>query len=180
MRRSLMAAVVLVASCTSSTPLPGPMFVSEGAHHVTTITIVAVAATEEAAQYSALVRPGADAMRDAPGNISVSILRRPAGNDVELTIIAEWTSADRVRRCHGDPKCARLLETSSTRDFDVLFEAIEVEPLPEGTVQPVAPGGAGAPVIERKKGGSYDHKGSGGESDATTDRAAASPDSGPR
>jgi hypothetical protein len=131
-RAEFIAALFLAAACTSAQPHPGPMFLAEGGRHVATITVLSVHRADEEAQYANVIRPGVEAMQSAPGNISVSILRRPAGDDVELTVIAEWTVQERALHCQRDARCGKLLQTSPTEDFDVLFEALQIDSLPEG------------------------------------------------
>lgn len=111
--RSLALLAVLCAGCAAVTARPGASYVAEGLHHVLTTAVVARDAD------GAAVEVMLQSLRDAPGNLAVMLLRR----DGELTIVAEWRSADDARHAGGAL-------------FEVLFEAADFERL-EVTVEEV-------------------------------------------
>lgn len=131
------AAVALVLTlfapgCGSSTGAVtnGPLFVAEGVHHFTAMTVFPVQGESETARQQAVIRTGMQTMRATPGNLAVSLLRRNRGDGIELALISEWRSQSDARQCSRNPDCAALLDGRTVQEFEVLFEATQFEVVP--------------------------------------------------
>jgi quinol monooxygenase YgiN len=125
MRRiQLLVALLIATGCRTVPSPPGPLFVAEGIHHFEVVT--AVAPNSANAPDEAAIRAAVQAMRTMPGNLAVSLLR---GNG-EWMVISEWRSQEDAQQCARDATCTRLLETTATRDFEVLFEATQFDAVP--------------------------------------------------
>jgi hypothetical protein len=109
--RALIAVLLLIASgCSSAVTESRPIFVAEGFDHVTMIATLVTGGDDG----EMVVRAAAEAMRDAPGNLAVSVLR---GANGELTLTSEWLTEAHAR------DAARLLKTAEPQYFEVLFES---------------------------------------------------------
>lgn len=108
--RALALLALLTAGCATTAARPGGSYVAGGAHHVLTTFVVKSGAAAATTVDEAALDATLQSLRDAPGNLAVMLLRRNG----ELTIVAEWRSADDARRAGGEL-------------FEVLFEAAEFE-----------------------------------------------------
>jgi uncharacterized protein (DUF1330 family) len=112
------ALIIFVAACSSPLPVTRPLVVTSGVHRIATITVVDETQAND-------LRAAAEAVRDAHGNLGVSVARRINNGKTELTLVCEWSSEVDARRCARDEKCAPLLASDFTQYYEVLFEATQ-------------------------------------------------------
>ena len=113
-------AIVLFASC-SSAPLPQPrrIFIAEGRQHVIASHTVAIPANNVSGWYEDAMNTRVPALRGAPGNVAVYVLRSDHDGVATLTIISEWKSREDLEQCRLSGACSIFMN-----EEQILFEAL--------------------------------------------------------
>jgi quinol monooxygenase YgiN len=96
------------------------MRVAEGGRYVIASRSVTIPAASVWSWYDDVIQTEIPALRDAPGNVAIVVLRNDHGNDATITILSEWTSRDELDACRRAGACRLFLDES-----EVLFEAFQ-------------------------------------------------------
>jgi quinol monooxygenase YgiN len=122
MKRLLILGFVLVASCTSarsSIPPGRRVVIAAGPQHVIASHSVTIPSASVASWYEDAMNTQVPALRDAPGNVAVYVLRRDQDGLTTLTIIAEWKSREELEQCRQSGACSIFMNEER-----ILFEAL--------------------------------------------------------
>ena len=118
--KSLAIAMLMLAACTS-TPLPQSrrIFIAEGHQHVIASHSVTIPAENVSGWYEDAMNTRVPALREAPGNVAVYVLRSDHDRVVTLTIVAEWRSREDLEQCRLTGPCSIFMS-----EEQILFEAL--------------------------------------------------------
>ncbi|HSP17138.1 MAG TPA: hypothetical protein VLV78_20515 [Thermoanaerobaculia bacterium] len=118
MRAHVLAAIVLLTSCTASIPPSRRVFVAEGRHHVLATTSSTIPVSDVPGWYTTAMQTHVPMLRDTPGNVAVYVLRQDHDGQATMTILSEWKSREDLERCRRDGVCGMADEK------EILFEAL--------------------------------------------------------